>query len=426
MQNRREEKFYQMYRYYIISRCWYGIFMGFSDIVPGYSGGTTLNLLNFYEGLIYRIKLVFKKNTWKNWFKNILWLLPFVKFWMLSLLFFSYVTEIISINGYDVFLMILFFSFSLLCAPLFLYEQFKRKEIKFYKKDEQTNKKHKIHNYLIFILMVIGFLIFLAIAIVVFFNGGITFEENSSISIKVDNNKWIPLIIVAFFAGFLMLIPGISGQLIFFLTNLYDDFSWIILRHIFDNLLIAILMAISAIIGLLLSIFLINFCIKKIKTYFISFCSGFVLGSPIAILFGMLGNSQYLNKLNNLQNDSNMIIAIVFAIVIAIIFNILLFLFFYLNNFNIKNINKNNTVFIFYKNRNNLKYEKTNKFLLTRFVYRNHISCIYVDDLNKIENISLFNNIYCCFKNEQIINELQKQINDNQKIYWIKKWWYKI
>ena len=37
--------------------------MGFSDSVPGYSGGTTLNLLNFYNPFVFRLRQIFKKNS---------------------------------------------------------------------------------------------------------------------------------------------------------------------------------------------------------------------------------------------------------------------------------------------------------------------------------------------------------------------------
>lgn len=41
------------------TRMLFGIFMGISDGIPGYSGGTTLTLLGFYEKLIFKIKEIF-------------------------------------------------------------------------------------------------------------------------------------------------------------------------------------------------------------------------------------------------------------------------------------------------------------------------------------------------------------------------------
>lgn len=46
----------------------FGFLMGISDAIPGYSGGTTLTLLNFYDNLVENTKGVFKPqlNT-KRW-----------------------------------------------------------------------------------------------------------------------------------------------------------------------------------------------------------------------------------------------------------------------------------------------------------------------------------------------------------------------
>lgn len=38
----------------------FGFLMGISDAIPGYSGGTTLTLLNFYDNLVENTKGVFK------------------------------------------------------------------------------------------------------------------------------------------------------------------------------------------------------------------------------------------------------------------------------------------------------------------------------------------------------------------------------
>ena len=57
---------YQEYKTEFLKRSIYGIFMGISDGIPGYSGGTTLSLLGFYETFIIRLKLIFKKNSFSN------------------------------------------------------------------------------------------------------------------------------------------------------------------------------------------------------------------------------------------------------------------------------------------------------------------------------------------------------------------------
>ena len=42
--------------------------MGVSDGIPGYSGGTTLNIIGFYKDLVSNVKLIFKPDVKKYFY----------------------------------------------------------------------------------------------------------------------------------------------------------------------------------------------------------------------------------------------------------------------------------------------------------------------------------------------------------------------
>lgn len=62
----------------VLLKIFYGLFMGVSDGIPGYSGGTTLSLFNFYDELMKKIKFIFSKNKFKLKLNTFLNLLPFL------------------------------------------------------------------------------------------------------------------------------------------------------------------------------------------------------------------------------------------------------------------------------------------------------------------------------------------------------------
>lgn len=396
----------------IFQRIVYGIFMGFSDSVPGYSGGTTLSLLNFYEVFINRLKLIFKKSSFSDWFKNILWLTPFLIFWFVSILCFSFLTELIAEKNFDLSLIFLFFSFSLFCIPLFIKEQ----NIKYdFLKNKKTKKSNKISAS---ILIFIGFIIFISISIGVYFNGGINLKNESSSIVVVDKNKWGPLMGISFVSGFIMLIPGISGQLMFYLSNLYKDFSWIILQNPFSNISILLIMSIFGTIGIILSIFMINFLIKKWSHLFIPFCIGLVSGSPFAILLGMLGNPIYIDELNTLTTNTNLLIAIIFSILIGLLVNMFLFIVFRMKNIKNLDIFSNSIIIIKSKNFNNLIIYQALKINEINVTFNNknlsnldNYSKVFLDKKNsKINNLKSSEiyilDKYNFLKNEFIINKV--------------------
>lgn len=315
---------YQEYKTEFLKRSIYGIFMGISDGIPGYSGGTTLSLLGFYETFIIRLKLIFKKNSFSNWFKNILWLLPFLVFWIGSIFGFSFLSEFIVSSGFVIPLILLFFSFSFFCIPIFFYLNIWSKRYFFVYLNFKSIKQKK--NLTSVFLLSIGLLIMLTISLVIYFTGGIKLEvvneQNNKINLGIE---WLWICLSAFLAGFCMLIPGISGESIFYMTNYYDVVFWNVLQHPLSNIYLLILIIISIGIGILISIIFTSYFLKKFNRNFLYFCFGLVCMSPIAILLGMFGNNEYIQLFVNMfVSDFYSLAFAIFAILLGLVLNLLL------------------------------------------------------------------------------------------------------
>ncbi len=326
----------------IIERSIYGVLMGISDGIPGYSGGTTLSLLNFYETFIYKTKRIFKPFNKNIWWRNILWLVPFVLFWVISLVLFSVFgkflatgqilgkdfSDIIFINdtGYAIVLILMFSFFSLFSIPLFWWAN--KPKVFFYKNENIDNKK-KIINLVLFI---IGFLLILIIGLIVFFlRDGIDLTSSSNVNkldYSVSNLLLIP--ISSFVAGFAMLFPGISGSLTLYLFNTYDDIYWTIIQHPISNIIYLLICGICILLGIFTCIFTTNILIKKFKDQYYNFCFGMICSSFIAIL---LAGKKYYSDLS--INYPIAIPLIIVSLIVVISINTLIYI-------KIKN-DKNNT-----------------------------------------------------------------------------------
>lgn len=305
---------YDEYKKGYLTRMIYGFFMGISDGIPGYSGGTTLTLLGFYEKLIFKIKEIF--TDFKNaWWKNILWLLPFLIFTGIALLGFSLVTNWIAEAGFQYLLILIFGLFTFLCIPSFILVN-KPNLIKIKYGTLFIAKKNNIS----IILFVVGFLIILAIGLFIYFNGGIQLEGNIVEPIA-PGVEWITLSLSMALAGFVALIPGISGSMTLFLTGVYDDIYFGALNNIFENIPLLILLTISAGIGIIINVLITSFILKRWKEYYISFSFGMVVASFITIL---LAGKFYLEGIGPISVAE--IFLIILTLIIVVLINVFLFL----------------------------------------------------------------------------------------------------
>lgn len=304
------------YKTSYFKRMFYGFFMGISDGIPGYSGGTTLTLIGFYEKLIFKLKS-FLTDFKRSWWRNILWLLPFLFFWIISLLLFSFVTNKIATAGYQYTLIIAFGLFAFLSIPTFVIVN---------KPDLIRIKNQKIFvqkaNWKSIFLFITGFLIVLGIGIFIYFSGGISLEGNLNIDLKKPTINWLYIILSITLAAFVMLIPGISGSMILFLTSKYDDVYFGVLNDPLGNIGLLSLMGVGVVFGIIINILVSSVILRRWKNFYLSYCFGMVASSFITIT---LAGEPYLNLIGSINGLEIAIIVLITFFVIWI--NILLFSF---------------------------------------------------------------------------------------------------
>ncbi|MGL4769040.1 MAG: undecaprenyl phosphate translocase family protein [Mycoplasmoidaceae bacterium] len=300
----------------ILTRIIFGILMAISDAIPGYSGGTTLTFIGFYDKLIFRFKKIFSKVNYL-WINNILWLLPFLIAWGLGMYGFSSLIEIIIKAKYTYLLILIFSLFTFLSIPTFIIVN------KPHLIDVKTKKLLFKKNYNIksLIFFLIGISIVIAVGVYICLSGGIVIDGRFDHK-ELDNYKSWPLIIFSLMlAGFAILIPGFSGSMILFLTHNYDKVYFGLFQHFWLHIPLIILSLISMIIGIILNVLLASFLLKKYHNYYLSFSFGLVSGSFITIIVSGANNFKAFDHTHVSLN-----IALIFlSLLIIIVLNIGLF-----------------------------------------------------------------------------------------------------
>lgn len=296
----------------------YGLLMGFSDGVPGYSGGTTLSIMGFYDKLINNIKSIFKPTVKKDFWKYLLWFLPFAIGWILIISLFLYIVKIAGDSNSGIILVSLFASLSLFSIPLFyMANKDSIPNPLVMLKSLKSKDKKSLKNVSLFS---IGILVMLTIALCARFipaSGGVSFLKNSyqpvidkDGQIVVQTQEIVLLLIAGFLAGFFMLVPGISGSLIMYMFGVYGQFSYMAHGMLSNANYIpyVIFPIICMIIGAVVSSISLSWVLKKFKQEFNMLSFGFVSFSFAAILIALSSNDYAtLNKVSNIGGSIAMI-----------------------------------------------------------------------------------------------------------------------
>lgn len=265
------------YKHQWIKRMIFGFLMGISDAIPGYSGGTTLTLLNFYDNLVENTKGVFKPqlNT-KRW-QHFLWILPFFIFWAIFFILVNFAVKEISKANFEDFLVVLFASFAISCIPIFVLVN---KPKVFCKRRWKPT-----------IAFIIGFLLILIISLIIFFlklnetNSTLTSYSSILELWKANPGRSATFIFSALVGGFFLLIPGISGSMAVYLFNEYWTLNSLITNPFANgNIAFLLLFAVMLIIGVICSVIFSSWMIKKYHDIFYGLAFGMVAVSFIAIL----------------------------------------------------------------------------------------------------------------------------------------------
>lgn len=316
------------YKHHWIKRMIFGFLMGISDAIPGYSGGTTLTILNFYDNLVENTKGVFKPqlNT-KRW-QHFLWILPFFIFWAIFFILVNFAVKEISKANFEDFLVVLFASFAISCIPIFVLVN---KPKVFCKKNWKPT-----------IAFIIGFLLILIISLIIFFlklnETDNTLTSYSSILElwKANPGRSATFIFSALIGGFFLLIPGISGSMAVYLFNEYWTLNSLITNPFANgNIAFLLLFAVMLIIGVICSVIFSSWMIKKYHDIFYGLAFGMVAVSFIAILLISPTSTWEWSENVNLH-----IGLICLAVIIAIGINIIFILIYLRKHKTLKQINK--------------------------------------------------------------------------------------
>lgn len=227
----------------------YGLLIGIGKIIPGVSGSVIAISLGVYEKALDSIN-----NLLKNFKKNITYLFPLCLGISISIIFSSKIV-ILLLNNYYV-PTILFF-LGLIIGGI----QDIRKEI---------SKKYTY-------LTIISFTVILLISL-----------SSNSKELIFNNNihKFIFFIIVGFIDAMCMIIPGISGTAILMMIGCYKMLMEVLsnltnINQIIDNLFIIVPFLIGLLIGIIITIKLINHLLKNYKTKTYNIIYGFLLSSIV-------------------------------------------------------------------------------------------------------------------------------------------------
>ena len=252
-----------------------GIFMGASDAVPGYSGGTTLALIGFFKKLIIVARAVFVPKYGISRRRALLFMIPFAIGWIAGVFGIAKGTEAMAHNGLGLELVFFFTSFVLATIPVYL------RSIKI----KSSSNKRELPKWKKFSLIGIGFLIVITLALIVqFVDGGADFSEHAAGKNKYDLKNWWILSLVAFGAGMVTLVPGGSGAIIQLLSGKYDDIHWTIMGDPFTNIWGLLIFAFSTFFGMVTMVFIMSWFLAKRERMLEMYSLGMLLASPVALL----------------------------------------------------------------------------------------------------------------------------------------------
>lgn len=230
-----------------------GLIMGISDIIPGVSGGTIAVLLGIYDRLIEAINGIFT-SQWKRYLR---FLLPLAIGVALSILLFSKVMKwlLAHYSGPTNF----FFLGLILGVLPYLFRESKARET--------FNLGH-------IILLIMGIILLIMLP---------ANENKGSIIEMFTMGTYIYLFISGCLASAAMILPGISGSLVFLMLGVYPT----IINALDElNLLIMAVVGLGIFFGIISMSKVIQFFLLRFRTATFAIIIGLVIGSIFVIFPG--------------------------------------------------------------------------------------------------------------------------------------------
>lgn len=341
-------------------RALFGIFMGLSDGVVGYSGGTTLSVLGFYEKFINNLKNIFVQvdGTRKNWWKYLVWCLPFMLMWggvlagflvLVSTVSNTQLNEFGNIDkpSYGVALVFLFATMAMF--SIFTYYVVEKPKIPYsvtsFNQLQENGDKPKLNMF----VAGFSFIVLIAVAFIIRFvdldsdnaTDGIsfigayipTFTDLIPQEQMLGTEDVILYMIAGVVAAFFMLVPGVSGSFILYLFGAYVAISNAVTNVLEGNDLnysigIIVTTGVGAICGFMVGIFTISFLLKRFSNIFKSFSFGLVAASFIATLIALSPTDYSQLTPGHVNYNQGVVIATALLPLLAVLINASILLFF--------------------------------------------------------------------------------------------------
>lgn len=231
-----------------------GIFIGASNVIPGVSGGTVAVILGIYEALIDSVK-----NIRHDFKKNIMYLIQIGVGAVIGILLFSSMISTL-LDKYTIAVNYLFVGLVIGSISL-LFSKFEDKKMTL----------SKISGF----ILGVGFVFMISTI-------GAMMSVDGTESIKTGLSSYITLGFAGFIAAFTMVLPGVSGSLTLVMLGMYDDFVNAISTF---NIPVLFVCGIGVLIGLLVTVKLISFLLKKYNDITYAAILGLVMGSILIIVF---------------------------------------------------------------------------------------------------------------------------------------------
>ncbi|CEP81536.1 DUF368 domain-containing protein [Paraclostridium sordellii] len=246
-----------------------GFFMALADSVPGVSGGTIAFILGFYDDFVNSLNALISVNKTDR-LKAFKFLYKIGVGWIVGFLMSAmFITSIFEKNIYEI--NSLFLGFIIASIPIIV----------------KSEKKNLLENKKGIIFLIIGAIIVFTMT---YFNP-ISGSSNNFV-IKL-NSLNIGFIVYIFLTGMIaisaMVLPGISGSTILLIFGLYAPILGSIkqvLKLNFEYLPIIIIFICGILVGILISVRIVRYMLKKFRTETMYCIIGLMIGSIYSVIMG--------------------------------------------------------------------------------------------------------------------------------------------
>ncbi|WYP27634.1 DUF368 domain-containing protein [Alkalihalobacillus sp. FSL W8-0930] len=231
-----------------------GLAMGITDLVPGVSGSTVLMVLGVYERFIASLHGL----TTKDWKQSLRFLIPLGVGVGSALLIFSRVISWL-LENHQPLTMFLFLGLIVGIVPILV-------------KEVDIKRTFKLNHY---IFLITAFILIALTSL-------LPHEDTLMTDLSIWN--YFFLFVAGWLASAALILPGISGSLIFLLLGVYTTVT-----NAISTLQIPVILAVGAgiAIGLLLTSKLVRYLFKAYMTHTYAVMIGLVAGS-IIVLFSQI------------------------------------------------------------------------------------------------------------------------------------------